>query len=309
VYFEAYLEQYLFLYPIFWILLGSLFWALFVVGHDCGHRSFSPSILVCDFFGHLAHTPLLVPFHPWRLSHAKHHKHTGDIEKDESYVAVTETYYKEMYFTGKIFRFYSYPVFGFSLYLLMGMPTTYHSHFLPIGDFYITTKNKLESIFSSVSVIIFLALIWNLGSVYGLWWITKMYLIPYLVFGAWIATVTHLHHTHPDVPWYRGEGWSFVKGAVSSIDREYWPFENLHHDIGTHIVHHLFSRIPHYNLVEATQHIQPILGKHYRRSLVSPFSAMTTIYSYCRFISDHTTKNTRLFFNQEWDNTIKNTKQ
>jgi len=191
----------------------------------------------------------------------------------------------------------------------MGMPTTYHSHFLPIGDFYITTKNKLESIFSSVSVIIFLALIWNLGSVYGLWWITKMYLIPYLVFGAWIATVTHLHHTHPDVPWYRGEGWSFVKGAVSSIDREYWPFENLHHDIGTHIVHHLFSRIPHYNLVEATQHIQPILGKHYRRSLVSPFSAMTTIYSYCRFISDHTTKNTRLFFNQEWDNTIKNTKQ
>jgi omega-3 fatty acid desaturase (delta-15 desaturase) len=25
-------------FPVFWIVQGTLFWALFVVGHDCGHR-------------------------------------------------------------------------------------------------------------------------------------------------------------------------------------------------------------------------------------------------------------------------------
>ena len=30
------------------------------------------------------------------------------------------------------------------------------------------------------------------------------------------------------------------------------PRGQVHHDIGTHVVHHLFPQIPHYNLCEAT---------------------------------------------------------
>jgi omega-3 fatty acid desaturase (delta-15 desaturase) len=51
-----------------------------------------------------------------------------------------------------------------------------------------------------------------------------------------------------------------VKGALSTVDRHYGIIEDIHHNIGTHVVHHLFSNIPHYNIVEATKYIKPLLG-------------------------------------------------
>lgn len=50
---------------------GTLFWSLFVVGHDCGHGSYSSSKRINNWVGHFTHSFLLVPFHPWRISHAK----------------------------------------------------------------------------------------------------------------------------------------------------------------------------------------------------------------------------------------------
>jgi omega-3 fatty acid desaturase (delta-15 desaturase) len=69
----------------------------------------------------------------------------------------------------------------------------------------------------------------------------------------WLDAVTYLHHHGYDkkVPWYRGTEWNYMRGGLSTIDREYGWFNNIHHDIGTHVVHHLFPQIPHYNLIEA----------------------------------------------------------
>ena len=60
-----------------------MFWALFVLGHDCGHGSFSRHAGVNGLVGHVLHSFLLVPYHCWRLSHRKHHKNTGNLDKDE----------------------------------------------------------------------------------------------------------------------------------------------------------------------------------------------------------------------------------
>ncbi len=50
---------------------------LFVVGHDCGHRSFSKNKLVEDIVGTLMFMPLIYPFEPWRIKHNHHHAHTN----------------------------------------------------------------------------------------------------------------------------------------------------------------------------------------------------------------------------------------
>jgi hypothetical protein len=49
----------------------------FVIGHDCGHRSFSENKLLEDIVGTLAFMPLIYPFEPWRIKHNQHHAQTN----------------------------------------------------------------------------------------------------------------------------------------------------------------------------------------------------------------------------------------
>jgi omega-3 fatty acid desaturase (delta-15 desaturase) len=54
-------------WPLYWIAQGTMFWALFVVGHDCGHQSFSNNRALNDFVGNITHSSILVPYHGWRV--------------------------------------------------------------------------------------------------------------------------------------------------------------------------------------------------------------------------------------------------
>jgi len=272
------------IYGTFWFSMGTLFWSMFVVGHDCGHGSFSDSKSLNYIVGHLAHTPILVPFHSWRISHATHHANTGNIDKDMAFVAIPESYYlSTKYKITWFMRFYFYPFGGWALYLigadLENTHLWYSSSIFP--------KGEREHVATSLVLFYsFIAWLFHLGSNYGWTLLVRYYVIPYFVFGAWIAIVTHLHHTHPEVPWYRGDEWNYVRGALGTIDRNYGMIENLHHNIGTHVVHHLFSKIPHYNLLEATEHVKPLLGKHYKKSNESTIGAMARAWKYCRFVDD-----------------------
>ena len=100
--------------------------------------------------------------------------------------------------------------------------------------------------------------------VLGPWFVCKYWLLPYLVFCGWLDLVTYLHHTNAALPWYRGSEWSWLRGALSTVDRRYGIFEKIHHDAGCHVVHHLFPTIPHYRLREAAAAVRPLLGAHYR---------------------------------------------
>jgi fatty acid desaturase len=125
------------------------------------------------------------------------------------------------------------------------------------------------------------------------------YLGPYLIVNFWLIFYTFLQHTDKSLPHYEESGWfvvvcgcaffspdflslewNFVRGALATIDRPYHVFDFFHHEIGTSrkssssflvfpfftienqdVLHHFFSRIPHYYAAEATLAIKPILGK------------------------------------------------
>jgi acyl-lipid omega-3 desaturase len=114
----------------------------------------------------------------------------------------------------------------------------------------------------------------------------KFYLVPYIIFVMWLDLVTFLHHTDDDIPWYRGQDWYFLKGAVSTIDYDYGFINNIHHDIGTHVLHHIFLSIPHYHLNEATEAIKPVLGEHYRKAKVSLWAAFWDGVKSCHYVPD-----------------------
>ncbi|CAF4800720.1 unnamed protein product, partial [Rotaria sp. Silwood1] len=53
-------------FPIYWCIQGTLYTSLFVLGHDCGHGSFSSYQLLNDIMGTLLHTWILAPYYTWK---------------------------------------------------------------------------------------------------------------------------------------------------------------------------------------------------------------------------------------------------
>lgn len=271
-------------WPAFWLVQGTMFWALFVVGHDCGHRSFSRYKWLNDLIGHLSHTPILVPFHGWRISHRTHHQNTGNIDTDESWYPVTESKYRDMDFLEKFVR-YKMVLFLYPLYLFKRSPGRQGTHFSPNSPLF-KPSEKWDIITSTVCWTLMVALLGFLTYQWGWMWLLKYYVGPYVVFVMWLDLVTFLHHTDPDIPWYFNEDWYFLKGALSTIDHDYGFINNIHHNIGTHVVHHIFLSMPHYHLKTATEAVKPILGDYYRKSERSIFEAFWRGYKTCYFVPD-----------------------
>lgn len=262
------------IWPFYWITQGTLFWSLFVVGHDCGHGSFSNNQPLNDLIGHLAHSFLLVPYHGWRISHRRHHKNHGHVENDESWHPIIEKNYKEMGSVAKAFRFSPalLLMFAFPIYLCRRSPNKFGSHFHPDSPLFKPTERKMV-LTSTTCWALMLTLLAYLSVIFDPSWILKLHVIPDMIGAAWLVVVTYLHHHgyKKEIAWYRGKEWSFIRGGLSTIDRDYGLLNSVMHDINTHVVHHLFPQIPHYHLIEATRAIKPILGHHYREPHKSRF--------------------------------------
>lgn len=137
---------------------------------------------------------------------------------------------------------------------------------------------SLQCIASTIVVICWLFFVlflcdWNFST------FAYFYLVPILVFGWWLVTVTYLQHHSPTTLIYDDEHWKFVDSAFETIDRkygfgiDYWS----HHITDCHVIHHLFfTKIPHYNLYRATEAMKEYLKEnnlihHYRYELTYDF--------------------------------------
>ena len=83
----------LFVRTVIWaaytVIQGLFATGLWVLAHECGHQSFSPSKTLNDTVGWICHSALLVPYFSWKISHGKHHKATGNLERDMVFVPTT----------------------------------------------------------------------------------------------------------------------------------------------------------------------------------------------------------------------------
>lgn len=263
--------------PFFWFFTGFLMWAVFVLGHDCGHGSFSRYKKVNSFFGHLLHSLILVPFHSWRISHRKHHKNTGNYEKDEIFYPMPESeysgvpgiarfIYKELYFL----TFLALPV-----YLLKGYGNSMKngSHFSLKSELF--TKEERPMVLLSLTCFsTMMAFLGLCTYCFGFINVFIYYWIPYFIYCFWLLAVTFLHHTEPGATWYNTKNWNYVRGNLESIDRVYGWLEHFHHDIGTHVVHHLFPAIPHYYLRDANAAVKPFLGQLHKVETKNPLEQL-----------------------------------
>jgi omega-3 fatty acid desaturase (delta-15 desaturase) len=253
----------------YWNVAGFFMWCIFVVGHDCGHGTFSNYEILNDILGHVLHGSIMVPFYPWQLSHRRHHMYHNHEEKDYSHpwytpqklasgecdiaVWVDKTTWVRMLF----------PIFGWPLYLF-GMPDG--SHFIPFKKDRLWKESDVvecyKCVISSIVVVCYAFFILKAFQ-FNFMEVAYYYVAPLLMFGWWLTAVTYLQHHGPETIVYNDANWTFVKAAFETIDRTFGlGIDNLHHNITDgHVVHHLFfTKIPHYNLSEATRALKKHLN-------------------------------------------------
>eukprot|EP00922_Rhytidocystis_sp_ex-Travisia-forbesii_P022155 GHVS01032441.1.p1 GENE.GHVS01032441.1~~GHVS01032441.1.p1 ORF type:complete len:562 (-),score=57.91 GHVS01032441.1:392-2077(-) len=118
--------------------------------------------------------------------------------------------------------------------------------------------------------------------------VIRWYLGPYLVTNGYLVLYTWLQHTHPNIPHYGDDAFTWLRGALSTVDRPYpWLIDTLHHGIGsTHVLHHLDSKVPHYHAREASAHLQRFLGPLYRRDPTPIWKCVWALCKVCHYVDD-----------------------
>jgi fatty acid desaturase len=301
----------------FW--MGTILTGHWVLAHECGHGAFSPSQTFNDFWGFIMHQALLVPYYAWQYSHAKHHRRTNNLVDGESHVPSTgkenglgpnnerNSFYAvwhEAMGDGAFaaWQIFSHCVLGWPLYLL-GLASTGRlandgtflaegeiiDHFRPSSKMF-PAKIRAKIIASTLGVIATIGLLLKLSVDHGFLTVFLWYTAPYMWTNFWLVTYTWLQHNDPSVPHYGAEEWTWVRGALSTIDRPYGIFCFFHHKIGsTHVAHHLFHEMPFYRADEATAAIKAFLEPKglYNYDPAPWYKAMWRIAKTCHYVEDY----------------------
>jgi omega-6 fatty acid desaturase (delta-12 desaturase) len=285
-------------WPAYWIVQGCVMTGIWVIGHECGHGGFSASDTVNNWTGLVTHSALLVPFYSWKISHGHHHSCTGDVDNDEVFVPAlrsTDAAAEEapIPLMSAIWIVVTLTI-GWFGYLSMNVtgPAKYEgkarSHFNPASALFNDGQRHLVLI-SDLGVLAALSALAYGCYVYGTQFIVFMYIIPYLNVNFWLVLITYLQHTDPLLPHYKAPHWTWLGGALATVDRDYGILNIFHHHIAdTHVCHHLFSKIPHYHAQEATEALKPILGSYYKVDNTPIVPALWRSFRECLVVDDTT---------------------
>jgi omega-6 fatty acid desaturase (delta-12 desaturase) len=208
------------LWAIYTFVQGLFGTGLWVMAHECGHQSFSPSKVLNDTVGWFCHSALLVPYFSWKISHGKHHKATGNMERDMVFLPKTREVYSSR--IGKLIHeldelteetpiatlihMVLQQLFGWPLYLIANVTGhnnhekqhegrgkgkvngyfTGVNHFNPASPLYEAKDAKLI-LLSDVGLIIAFTVLTMIGRTYGLANLAVWYIIPYLWVNHWLG--------------------------------------------------------------------------------------------------------------------------
>lgn len=337
------------LFCVYQIFQGLVFTGIWVNAHECGHQAFSPSKTINNSVGFVLHTFLLVPYHAWRISHARHHAATGHMTRDEVFVPRTREHrgffplrsalpdsdaaavddllkipaesaptaaapadaevpdYKDSDLTWgqwinetledapiyTLVMLLGQQLFGWQLYLVKNASGQLHypkgtNHFDPNSVIF-DPRHKWQIIASDIGIAVMVGIL--VGASFlapkGFWDVFRYYLVPYFWCNHWLVMITYLQHTDEQLPHYHAKEWTFPRGALATVDREWlWPVGPFFfHGISeTHVAHHIHSKIPHYHAWEATQALKEKLGPYYVHSDENVFRALWHTFRTCRFV-------------------------
>lgn len=199
---------------VYGFLQGLVGTGIWILAHECGHGAFSSSTILNDSVGWMLHSMLLVPYFSWKITHARHHRYTGHIEKDVVFVPPT----KEKLAKKKgvqiedigglmqdtplktLAHLITHQLFGWQIYLFMyetggsnslpsasgSIATKRLSHFDPNGALF-TRKQQTAVLLSDLGILLMASILVYAGRMVGYSNMAGIYLAPYLWVHHWLG--------------------------------------------------------------------------------------------------------------------------
>lgn len=184
-----------------------------MIAHECGHGSFSSFPWLNDIVGWVIHSILLVPYFPWKITHARHHRHAGHMGKDTAFVPFTEDEYAakcDISVQGvrqlsedtpliNLVSLIGHQLFGWPMYLFFAVSTgnnstpgdRRHSHFTvshfdPYSALF-TSAQRIYVVLSDLGLVIVGWALLHMSSKIGIGNAILLYFTPYLWVNSWIG--------------------------------------------------------------------------------------------------------------------------
>jgi len=220
---------------------------LFMVQHDCGHRSFFNSAAANDWVGRVIGVFTLTPYDCWRRTHAIHHATSGDLDR-RGLGAVNTLTVEEYRALPRIKKF------GYRLYrhplVLFGLGPAYMfllDQRLPMG----LMREGWRPWVSAMSANAAIAAIILVALYFGGWQAVVLVYLPTMIGAASIGMwLFYVQHQFEDTYWSRRDDWDLTEAALRGSSYYDLPpvLRWLTANIGIHHVHHVSSHIPFYRL-------------------------------------------------------------
>ncbi len=226
---------------------------MFMIQHDCGHRSFFKSAWANDWVGRIIGVVTLTPHDCWRRTHGIHHATSGNLDRREL-GAVRTVSVKEYDAMTPMQRFgyraYRNPIV---LFVLGPFYVFFLQQRVPHGIMKEGWRPWVSAMGTNVALFAILgAVIWLGGfSALLLVWLPTMMLAAMI--GVWLFFV---QHQFEETYWARNDTWELVEAAMRGSSHYDLPpvLRWLTGNIGVHHIHHVAARIPFYKLREVLKH-------------------------------------------------------
>ncbi len=245
---------------------GTMISLMAIAGHDAAHQSFSNSKRLNRFFGTIAFLPALHPYSLWELHHNRvHHRFTAQIGVDNAFSPMSVEQYGDASPLHRAYYRFMRSLWGQPWFYLVDIwvPQIY----LPFGK--AGPKISRETWFDialvyAYTVAFAVACMWIAHArADGFWPMIEALLfalvIPFLIWNVFIAFLTVVQHTGPDLRWQMPTGQpstadQALAGTAHVVLPE--PIDWLFHRIMQHPAHHINVGIPLHRLKKAEAQLE-----------------------------------------------------
>ncbi|CAG7653893.1 fatty acid desaturase [Paenibacillus allorhizosphaerae] len=260
-FFTLWYAAYLCLSVSYWLTLalgivaGGFLVRIFIIFHDCCHKSFFKNRTANDIVGTLTGILTFCPYYQWRHSHSVHHATNGNLDKrgtGDIWTLTVEEYVASSPLRRIIYRLYRNPLLMFSIGPIYIFLIDYRFNRKRAGF-----QERMNTYITNLGIVGIAGLLcWAIG-----WEAFLLVQAPVFfvsgVAGIWLF---YVQHQFEDSYFELEEDWDYVRAAMQGSS--YYKLPKLlcwiTGSIGFHHIHHLSPRVPNYYL-EAAHNANPRL--------------------------------------------------